>query len=594
MEAIRLGIRGALDFSVQNKIVLALFALALLTRLPLMSISLDEVDAANFHNALIYGYNVPWLRPHPPGYPVYMFMGWIFEGIVGDPLLSLTLLSALLGCLTIIPFYLLIREIAGYKISVVGSLLFIFNPLVWSLSEAALSDAPSMFFGVLLAWLCYRSRRSDRAFLTGCVVASLAIGIRQPNVALLPLLAYPLVYRYLDGKVIRWKLLLLGAQLFVITSLAWFVPAVFISSGGLSEYLEAINKQWSTAVRVYDVTHVGSPWILNVPYRVERFFLGYFFIYPWAGTDAKTPFTILLLFPWLFGFGLFVTSFNYRDPKYTFIGLWLAGIIYSILAIHFLPRYVMPQFPAFVIACLLGYRFLGAELLMHPRRVEIVAMIGIGCMLVSFAIKHQPPVAAFEFSPPVISPVTGIFSTLGLLLFVVSWVMYNRLFERSKIPSATTQPWLPSARRYVVAVLVAVALLVTAYAYKGYSLASIAHHIPSPAQQLVDYVEGNFDTGQVTPCWDNQTHSFYEAVTPEAAPVGYWSIGELYAAYGTGKILLVSDRCPRFDEIKDTLGLVQVAEFSGDSPLWAKTPSTQSTLDLKDINDGASSGHPGQ
>ena len=74
MESIRFGIRGALDFSFRNKIVLALFALALFTRLPLMSISLDEVDAANFHNALTYGYNVPWLRPHPPGYPVYMFM----------------------------------------------------------------------------------------------------------------------------------------------------------------------------------------------------------------------------------------------------------------------------------------------------------------------------------------------------------------------------------------------------------------------------------------------------------------------------------------------------------------------------------------
>jgi len=74
MELIRSGIRGSLDFSFRNKIVVALFALALFTRLPLMSISLDEVDAANFHNALTYGYNVPWLRPHPPGYPVYMFM----------------------------------------------------------------------------------------------------------------------------------------------------------------------------------------------------------------------------------------------------------------------------------------------------------------------------------------------------------------------------------------------------------------------------------------------------------------------------------------------------------------------------------------
>lgn len=95
-----MGIHGVLDLSSRNKIVFALFALALLTRLPLTSISLDEVDSANFHNALTYGYNVPWLRPHPPGYPVYIFMGWIVEGIVNDPLRSLTLLSAILVSLS--------------------------------------------------------------------------------------------------------------------------------------------------------------------------------------------------------------------------------------------------------------------------------------------------------------------------------------------------------------------------------------------------------------------------------------------------------------------------------------------------------------
>jgi len=571
MDSARLGIRAIRDCVSRNKIVLALFALALFTRLPLLSMSLDEVDAANFHNALAYGYNVPWLRPHPPGYPVYIFMGWIFDVVVDDPLRSLTLLSALLGSLTIIPFYLLLRELAGPKIAVLGSLLFVVNPLVWSLSEAALSDTPSMFFGVLLAWLAFRARHSDGAFLVACVVGSLAIGIRQPNIALLPLLAFPLAYRFLAAKVMAWRLLVLGAQLFVFTTLAWFVPAVIIGSGGFSDYMEALNKQWSTAVSVYDFTHVGSPWILNVSYRIERFFLGYFFIYPWAGIDAKTPFTLLLLLPWLLGFGLFATSFNIRDPKYTFIGLWLASIIYSILAIHFLPRYVLPQFPAFVIACLLGYRFLGCQLLSHPRRLEILAVLGIGCMLVLYAIKHQPPVAVFEFSPPAISPVTGIFSTVGLLLFVVSWVLYNHPARQSDI-SVTISPLRPPARSYLAAVLVALALLVIPYAYKGYSLASIAHQRPSPSQQLVDFVEANFDTDQVTPCWDNQTHSFYEAVTPQAAPVGYWTIGELYAAYDSGQTLLVSNRCPRFEEIESTLGLIEVAEFSGDSPLWAKTP----------------------
>ncbi len=311
-------------------------------------------------------------------------------------------------------------------------MLFIFNPLAWSLSEAALSDTPSMFFGVLLAWLCFRARNGDVAFLIACIVASVAIGIRQPNVALLPLLAFPVVYRFYVGNGMTWRMLTLGAQLFLVATLAWFVLAVMVRSRGFADYLEAVNKQWTTAVSVYDITNVGKPWILNIPYRVERFLLGYFFICHWAGIDAKTPFMLLLALPWLFGFSLYVTSFNIRDPKYKFDGLWLGSIIYTILAIHFLPRYVLPQLPAFGIAV---------------------------C-----------------------------------------------------------------------------------------------------------------DTNLVIPCWDNQTHSFYEAITPEAPPIGYWSMGELHAAYNTGQTLLVSDRCTRFDEIESAMGLVEVAEFSGDSPLWAKTP----------------------
>ena len=60
-----------------NPAIILLVAAGLATRLSLLSMSLDEVDAANFHNALKYGYDIDWLRPHAPGYPVYIFMGWV-------------------------------------------------------------------------------------------------------------------------------------------------------------------------------------------------------------------------------------------------------------------------------------------------------------------------------------------------------------------------------------------------------------------------------------------------------------------------------------------------------------------------------------
>ena len=82
-----------------------LLAIGIGTRLPFLSVSLDEVDSGNFHNALKYGYDIANFRPHAPGYPIYVFLGWLFSHVTRDYLTSLTLLSSVLGSLSVIPFY---------------------------------------------------------------------------------------------------------------------------------------------------------------------------------------------------------------------------------------------------------------------------------------------------------------------------------------------------------------------------------------------------------------------------------------------------------------------------------------------------------
>ena len=76
------------QYSLRYSAPALLFVLALAIRLPLLSSSIAEVDAANFVNALTNGYNIPLMRPHPPGYPIYLFMGWLADGFVDNPRLS--------------------------------------------------------------------------------------------------------------------------------------------------------------------------------------------------------------------------------------------------------------------------------------------------------------------------------------------------------------------------------------------------------------------------------------------------------------------------------------------------------------------------
>lgn len=545
-------------------VAMALVALALVTRLPLLTISLDEVDSANFVNALTLGYNIPMLRPHPPGYPMYMFMGKALNGLLHNPLLSLSLVSALLGSLAVIPFYSLLLELVDARMALIGSVLFIVNPLAWTFSESALGDVPALFFTVVLAWLCYRARVSVRALLLSFVVASLAIGVRQAQVALLPWLLLPLAYRWIARKERPWALAVAGTILFVVTTAAWVLPMIVIGSPGVAAYSEALSKQWSTAVQVYDALHVESPWLSNVLFRIERFFYAYFLTSSWAGDDAKTPLTFLLVTPWLFGFALFIISFSFRSAKDVLVGLWVASIGLTMLSIHFLPRYGLPQTPGFLIACLMGYGFLGSVLVTHPRRIELVSAVGIGCTMILYGMKYQPPVGTFEFTPPEGSVFGGIMITGGLVwLLLLRWI-YQRELESS--PREPSGGWTK-------AVTVGGSLLILVFGVTGYSLASIAHVQKSPNQQVVEFAKSHFDTHHITPCWDNLTHSSFEAIIPTVVPTGFWSIRDLYNAYNAGQTLLITDKCVWFRDLDATLGLSEVGRFEGTSPLWSKAPS---------------------
>lgn len=556
-----------------HKAALALLAVALVSRLPLLSISLDEVDSANFFNALAHGYYIPLMRPHPPGYPVYVFMGWNLNQIIGDPFRSLTLLSAILGSLAAIPFFSLLRQFVGSRMAFLGSLLFLFNPLYWSLSESALSDVPSLFFAVSLAWLCYKARHSNWAFLSACVVCSLSVGVRQPNIAFILLLAYPVIYRSVASGRLLWRLPALGAVLFLAVTFSWFVPSIYLGSEGFSDYSAAVSRQWETAVRVYDITQVDAPWIVNVPIRVERFLFGYFLTYAWTGDDAKTLSSVLLVTPWVFGITLFVTGFNIRDSRYVFTAMWLATILYSILAIHFLSRYGMPQLPAFVIASIIGYKFLADDLLRHPRRFEILSVAFIGTLLILSAIKYQSPVSTFERTPVGGEIISSLLLVTGILFVLISRVIYGRESDGTVSPKPRTWEianWRLTTGQFAVTTLLVALTFV--FATKGYVTASVAHTESSPSHRLVVYVQKNYEAAEVTPCWDNQTHSFFEAMAPASAPAGYWSINDLFALHQSGKVLLVTDRCPWFSELNDELVLNHLADFSGPSPLWAKTP----------------------
>jgi len=328
-----------------------------------------------------------------------------------------------------------------------------------------------------------------------------------------------------------------------------------------------------TVQSVYDIFHVLDPWFTNALIRVERFFYGYLLTYPWTGSDAKTPFSLLLSSPALFGFGLFITSFRFDSPRHVFVALWIASLVPTTLAIHFLPRYALPQVPGFLLACLMGYAFLFSTLLAHPRRRALLTVAGLGCALVLYGIKYQPPIATFEFTPPAGSVYPGVLVAGGICVLLALGFVYRRVSGEAVLSVGDTPA--PSLARMPAAVRIALALLILMFGVRGYTLAAVAHFEKSPNQRLVEFVKANFDTNQITPCWDNQTHSTFEVLIPGTLPTGYWSAQDLVDAHDAGQSLLVTDRCHRWDEIEGAFALTEIGRFEGESPLWSKTPEVR-------------------
>ncbi|HEU0021064.1 MAG TPA: glycosyltransferase family 39 protein [Dehalococcoidia bacterium] len=555
-------------------VLIALTIISLLSRLPLLTISLEEVDSANFVNSLVNGYNIPLLRPHPPGYPVYIFLGWLLDLIVDNPHLSLTLLSAILGSLSVVPLFLILKDQTSFKLATVGSLLFLANPLFWSFSEAALSDVPSVFFLLVLAWLSLRARISTPAFLLACVMCSLAIGLRQANLFSLIFVAFPIAHRWISERKVPWKLGVAGAAVLIATTFVWLLPMVYVGSDGILDYWAALDQQWSRVVSISDITRVESPVLLNAIIRIERFSSGYLLSHLWLGSNSNDLVSLLLLAPWVFGFALFVIGFQLRNSGHVFMALWVGSLVYTIVSIHFLPRYGLAQFPAFLIACLIGYQFLSTQLAIGKLRLEALIFLAMGCVLLISAIKLQPSIPAFEVTPP-----PGSLPALLLVVGGTASVLaakYLQFRDRALVTSLPKSFGSEPPIRWLQpqpVMLVCLMLLAIPVAARGFTLASIAHRDENPIQQMVEAAKDTYGVDHVTPCWDSQTHSFFELSDPTLVPAGYWSSDELFDAYRAGNTLLVTDQCPRYDDINANIGLTETGEFSGDSPLWAKIPT---------------------
>lgn len=310
-----------------NPVARVLAALALifaLAHVPFLAPSLEDIDSVNFALG-VRDFDVATHRPHPPGYPVYIFLGKIATAIAGAvssapqsivEARALSVLSLLGALAAIVALYGVFASLSPRTLppeaspwrtldvgAVAATAITASCPLFWYLSVRPMSDVPGLAVALaaqaclLLAWWRQTpgadgDRRlspeamaaSGRMIVIGAFLAALSIGLRSQTVwYTAPLLLMVLLDRIGRGAA---GAMIGGGVMFLVGGLLWGIP-LLIASGGVGAYLAALGTQAGEDFAA------GEMLYLNPNPRAAAFALQRTFAFPWDSTPLAIAVLVL-------------------------------------------------------------------------------------------------------------------------------------------------------------------------------------------------------------------------------------------------------------------------------------------------------------
>lgn len=222
-----------------SAVALAGFGLVVLVRALTLPGSLWELDEMLFALSL-ERFEPLAHHPHPPGYPLLVGLGNLFETVFQDPFRSLVALSFVSSLISYPALVAAFRRIEGSeRVAVAGALLFLLSPVMLVQGPLPMSDPPSLMFLclALAATVILAQGGGAGAAVALGACASAAIGCRPPNaVAVLPMLAVAL------WQVPSRRRRAEALAAFTLVSLLWLVPLVK-ATGGFQGFMDYQLKQ---------------------------------------------------------------------------------------------------------------------------------------------------------------------------------------------------------------------------------------------------------------------------------------------------------------------------------------------------------------
>ena len=309
-------------------LAVGLSVLTILSRLPYRARMLYNWDAVQF--ALALGeYDVVKHQPHPPGYILYVALGRLVHGWVGDAAAAYVLLAVAFSGAGTFVVYLLARAVYDRPTAITAATLLAVSPVFWFYGTVGLSYAGEALMASAVAYFAFRALRGSEtdAWLAAGYLG-LAGGLRQSLlVLLLPLWVVSVVV-----GVRRWRAIVVGSVILALAVLAWFVPMIWLT-GGLERYVEASRHLADTVVRPTSI--LGGP--LDVTLRMSRYLLESVLV-------ALGPLAaVALLVPW------YARHHGWGRREW-FLVVWTVPPVLVYTLVHFgQAGYVLTFLPALVI-----------------------------------------------------------------------------------------------------------------------------------------------------------------------------------------------------------------------------------------------------
>jgi 4-amino-4-deoxy-L-arabinose transferase-like glycosyltransferase len=261
-------------------VALALFGLALVTRLPFATTNLYAPDSVLYARGM-ESFDPFDHRPQPPGYLWYILVLRAIDLVTHDPNRAMVVVSALAGAATVALVYLLAARLYDERTARVSALFVLTAVTFWAYGGVAYPYTLLAALTTLCALLFWRALDPSRLpegrrlpLLAASAVWGIAIGFRSDlAIFLAPLWAFAATRTTAAAAA--------GSAAVVAALVGGWVVASAAADGGMARFLEAARTQSEFIDEQYSVFGDGLNALYRNTYELARFLgRGLYFLIP--------------------------------------------------------------------------------------------------------------------------------------------------------------------------------------------------------------------------------------------------------------------------------------------------------------------------